>query len=74
MAPEGQTRIATLSRSNLRRDSHNILRRAGIEPWEHCYQTPQRSYETEWSQRFPAHVVAVWLGYSEALPRRFYLK
>ena len=61
--------LAGLSRNNLHRTMHAILKRAGIEPFERCFQVLRQSCETEWSEGFPQHAVSAWLGHSEAVSR-----
>ena len=72
-AEDGQERVAGLSRNNLHRTMHAILKRAGIEPFARCFQVLRQSCETEWSERFPQHAVSSWLGHSEAVSREHYL-
>jgi len=73
-AEPGNEQIIALSRNNLRRDFHLILKRASIAPWEDCFQTLRRSCETQWSQHFPQHVVSTWMGHSIAVSAKHYLQ
>ncbi len=72
-AEPGQTKVITLGLNNLRRNFRVIVRRAGLIPWEDTFQTLRRSRETEWSEKYPGHVVAAWVGHSEDVSRRHYL-
>lgn len=73
-AEDGQERVLGLSRNNLHRTLHVILRRAGIEPFKRCFQVLRQSCETEWSDQFPQHAVSAWLGHSEQVSRDHYLQ
>ncbi len=73
-ADEGQELVVGLSRNNLHRTMHSILKRAEIEPWDRYFQVLRQSCETEWSERFPQHAVSAWLGHSEAVSREHYLQ
>ena len=72
-AEDGTECICGLSRNNLHRNMHAILKRAEIEPFPRCFQVLRQSCETEWSDRFPAHAVSTWLGHSEKVSREHYL-
>ncbi len=73
-AEPGEERIVRLSRNNLHRTMHAILKRAEIAPWDNCFQALRRSRETEWSLTFPQHAVSAWLGHSEQISRDHYLQ
>jgi integrase len=59
---------------NLRTRFMRIIERAGIEPWERLFHNLRASRQTELADRFPAHVVARWLGNSPTIAERHYLK
>ena len=72
-AEPGDKRIVTLSRNNMHRTFDAIVARAGLQPFNRPYQVLRQSCETEWAGTFPGHVVAAWLGHSEAVSRKHYL-
>lgn len=51
-----------------------IVCRAGIEPWPKLFQNLRSTRETELMEDYPAHVVCVWIGNSEAVARKHYLQ
>ena len=51
-----------------------MLKRAGIEPWDDCFQVLRRNCETDWSQQFPQHVVSIWMGHSILVSASNYLQ
>jgi integrase len=63
-----------ISTANLRSELHRRLKRIGIEPWPKPWQNMRASRETELVERFPAHVVAAWLGHSPAVANKHYLQ
>ena len=72
-ASEGQERVISLSRNNIRRTMHGIITRAGLTPWSDLSQTLYRSCATEWKQTYPAYAVDTWLGHSERVSKEHYL-
>lgn len=58
---------------NLRTTFEKIIQRAGLTPWPRLFQNLRASCATDWVERFPAHVVAGWLGHSPAVAARHYL-
>jgi len=70
-APVGAERVVTVTTG-----VHGVLdaaiTRAGIEPWDDQYQTLRRSRETEWLEKYPAHVVAAWMGHSVNVQQKHY--
>ena len=76
-APEGETLVAPprqVSRNNLVRNLHAIIRRAGLEPWAEGYQVLRRNCATDWAAMVPAFVCSAWLGHSEHVEREHYLQ
>ena len=63
-----------VSRNNLVRNMHAIIKRAGLEPWPECYQVLRRNCATDWAGQLPAFVSAAWLGHSEHVEREHYLQ
>lgn len=74
VAPDGATRIVTLTRNNLHRGLERILQRASLEPWDDLMQTLRRSRETEWAMKYPAYAVAQWMGHSVAVSAKHYVQ
>ena len=60
--------------TNLRTQFMQILRRAGVEPWQRLFHNLRASRQTELMNRFPAHVVCDWLGNSQAIAVKHYLQ
>ncbi len=58
---------------NLRTTFEKITQRAGLTAWPRLFQNLRASCATDWAERFPAHVVAGWLGHSPAVAARHYL-
>ena len=71
---EGSDRIVTLSRNNLHRTFHDILRKAGLVAWPDLFQTLRRSCETDFARTCPQHAVSVWMGHSMKVSERHYLQ
>ncbi len=60
--------------TNLRTTFTKIIKRAGAEPWPRLFHNLRASCATDWCERFPAHVVAGWLGHSPLIAARHYLQ
>jgi integrase len=58
---------------NLRTHLERIIVKAGHKPWPRLMQNLRASCETDWVERFPAHVVAKWLGHSPKVAAQHYL-
>ena len=58
----------------MRTQFEKIIIRAGLKPWARLFHNLRSSRQTELTDRFPAHVVASWLGNSEAIARKHYLQ
>jgi hypothetical protein len=71
-AKEGQEKIITKSRNNLRRESQTIISRAGVPVWDDMFQTLRRSCEIEWAQRYPQFAVSQWIGHSITVSGKHY--
>jgi integrase len=65
--------MAARATVNLRTHLERIIVRSGHEPWPRLLQNLRASCETDWVERFPAHVVAKWLGHSPAVAAQHYL-
>ena len=48
--------------------------RASVKPWPRLFHNMRASCATDWVERFPAHVVAGWLGHSPLIAARHYLQ
>lgn len=58
---------------NLRTNLERIIEKAEHEPWPRLLQNLRVSCETDWVERYPAHVVAKWLGHSPKVAAQHYL-
>lgn len=58
---------------NLRTHLERIITKAGHKPWPRLLQNLQASCETGWMEKYPAHVVAKWLGHSPKVTAQHYL-
>lgn len=61
-------------RMNLRTHFRRIIARAGAKPWPRLFHNLRASCATDWVERFPAHVVAGWLGHTPLVAARHYLQ
>lgn len=61
-------------RTNLRTQFERIIARAGVKPWPRLFHNLRASCATDWVERFPAHVVAGWLGHSPMIAAQHYLQ
>lgn len=59
---------------NLRTTFGKIIARAGEKPWPRLFHNMRASCATDWVERFPAHVVAGWLGHSPLISATHYLQ
>jgi integrase len=59
---------------NLRTQFERIIAKAGVKPWPRLFHNMRASCATDWVERFPAHVVAGWLGHSPLIAARHYLQ
>ncbi|MBI1348986.1 tyrosine-type recombinase/integrase [bacterium] len=76
-APDGAVYVVERVRSrsaNLRTQMLRMIRRAGLEPWTRPFHNLRASCETDLANRFPAHVVAKWLGNSVQVAAAHYLQ
>ncbi len=62
------------SNSNLRKGFLQILEKAQITPWPRLFHNLRGSLETDLANHLPLHVVTSWLGNSERVARKHYLK
>ncbi len=62
------------SNANLRTQFQRIIKRAGVEPWPRLFHNLRATRQTELSKKHPGHVVCDWIGNSEAIAARHYLK
>ena len=58
---------------NLRTHLERIITKAGHTPWPRLLQNLRASCETDWVEKYPAHVVAPWLGHSPKVAAQHYL-
>lgn len=59
---------------NLRTQFERIIGKAGVKPWPRLFHNMRASCATDWVERFPAHVVAAWLGHSPMIAAQHYLQ
>ncbi len=62
------------TRANLRTQLHRIIRRAGLTPWEKCWQNMRSTRQTELAAQYPLHVVCAWIGNKQAVAAEHYLQ
>ncbi|RCS49502.1 hypothetical protein DTL42_11745 [Bremerella cremea] len=60
--------------ANLRTQFKRILTQAGITPWERLFQNLRTSRQNELADEYPMHVVIEWMGNSELVALKHYLK
>lgn len=60
--------------ANLRTTAEKAIERAGVETWPRLFQNLRASCETDWAQKYPAHVCAKWLGHSPTIAAQHYLQ
>jgi len=58
---------------NFRTYLERIIIKSGHEVWPRLLQNLRASCETDWVERYPAHVVAKWLGHSPKVAAQHYL-
>jgi len=76
-AAKGETFVAPLASRfgiNLRTHLERIVERAGHKPWPRLLQNLRASCATDWVEKYPAHVVAKWLGHSPKVAATHYLQ
>ena len=59
---------------NLRMQFKRIIQRDGLKPWPRLFHNLRSSLETSLAERFPAHVIADWMGHSVQVATRHYLQ
>ena len=59
--------------ANLRTTLEKVIVRAGCQPWPRLFQNLRASFETDCVEKYPAHVVAKWLGHSPKIAAAHYL-
>lgn len=50
-----------------------LIRKAG-QPWERLFRNMRATRQTEFSDRFPDHIVCEWMGHSQPVAERHYLR
>ncbi len=61
-------------RLNMRTQFERIIVKASVQPWPRLFHNMRASCATDWVERFPAHVVAGWLGHSPLIAAQHYLQ
>jgi integrase len=62
------------SNANMRKGFLQILKKAGVEPWPRLFHNMRGSLESDLAERYPIHTVVKWLGNSEGVAMRHYLR
>jgi hypothetical protein len=65
--------MAARQRVNLGTYLKRIILKAGHKPWPRLLQNLRASCATDWVEKYPAHVVAKWLGHSPKVAAQHYL-
>jgi hypothetical protein len=60
--------------TNLRTQFERIIKRAGLTEGPRLWHNMRASRQTEWVEKFPAHVVSAWLGNTERVAEKDYLQ
>ena len=60
--------------TKLRTTFEKIVARAGLVQWSRLFHNLRASRQTELQEIYPSHVVCAWLGNSEKIARKHYLK
>jgi len=58
----------------LRKPLERAIKAAGLEVWTRLWHSLRSSRQTDLEERFPSHVVCKWMGNSESIARRHYLR
>src|SRR5262249_827120 len=77
LAPEGAVYVIGTYRDvtkNFRTRFMKIIRRAGLTPWPKPFHNLRASRQTELAAAYPIHVVCAWIGNSEMIAKKHYLK
>ena len=59
---------------NLRTQLQRIIRKAGLTPWPKIWHNLRATRQTELAQIHPIHVVCEWIGNSQAVAAKHYLR
>lgn len=51
-----------------------LLLKQGIQPWPKLFNSIRATRDTELQKKFPAHVVAKWLGHTIEISQKFYVQ
>lgn len=62
------------SNANMRKGFLQILKKAGLKPWPRLFHNLRGSLESDLAERYPIHTVVKWLGNSEGVAMRHYLR
>ncbi|MBY0375039.1 MAG: site-specific integrase [Bryobacteraceae bacterium] len=57
---------------NLRTTFGKLIKRAGLEAWPRLFHNLRSSRETELLEKFPVHVVALWMGHDAKVSLKHY--
>jgi integrase len=80
LAEDGATHVVTIPSirrngdANLRTRMEKIIARAGLKPWPKLFHNLRATRETELAQQYPMHVVCEWIGNSQPVALKHYLR
>jgi integrase len=57
---------------NIDRDVLDIIRKAGLEPWDSPFHSLRKSLTSEWQAKHPSRAVDEWLGHSAGVSEQHY--
>ena len=60
--------------ANLRTQLERIICKAGLTPWPKIWHNLRATRQTELAQSYPIHVVCEWIGNSQAVAAKHYLR
>jgi site-specific recombinase XerD len=66
--------MATFADSTFASHLERAIKRAGLDRWPRLWHSLRSTRQTELEQRFPTYVVCQWMGNSESIARKHYLK
>jgi integrase len=67
-------RNGTGKKPNLSTRIKKIIKKAGLKPWPKLFQNLRSSRQTELAKSFPEHVICEWIGNSQVVARKHYLR
>jgi len=71
---EGQEKLVTKLGGNVDLQMTAAIKRAGVTPWLKLFQALRSSCETEWKLKWPEPFVLLWIGHTEKVSRKHYVR